>query len=84
MDLDILIDGLLTIDKDKRLTWEKYLNHDFFKGNGYWKNYKNFEKIGKGIFSTVYKALNKETYIAKLFDFPSDFDVNQFYETKGN
>ena len=53
LDLDILIDGLLTIDKDKRLTWEKYLNHDFFKGNGYWKNYKNFEKIGKGIFSTV-------------------------------
>ena len=72
LDLDILIDGLLTIDKDKRLTWEKYLNHDFFKGNGYWKNYKNFEKIGKGIFSTVYKALNKETckYDAiKIIDF---------------
>ena len=24
--------------------------------------------------------LNKESYIAKLFDFPSNFDVNQFYE----
>lgn len=26
--------------------------------------------------------INKETYIAKLFDFPGDFDVNQFYERK--
>lgn len=28
--------------------------------------------------------LNKETYLAKIFDFPSNFDVNQFYERKLN
>lgn len=27
--------------------------------------------------------LNKASYIAKVFDFPGDFDVNQFYE-QGN
>lgn len=28
--------------------------------------------------------LNKISYIAKLFNFPGDFDVNQFYEHKVN
>ena len=71
-DLDNLIDGLLTKDKGKRLTWKDYLNHKFFKSNGFWINYKNLEELGKGTFSTVYKALNKKTgqYDAiKIIDF---------------
>ena len=38
-ELDDLIDGLLEINKDQRLTWEKYFNHPFFKLNGFWRKY---------------------------------------------
>ena len=39
-DLDDLINGLLNKDKIKRFTWNDYLNHKFFKGDGYWMNIK--------------------------------------------
>ena len=71
-DLDDLINGLLNKDKTKRFTWNDYLNHKFFKGDGYWMKYKAFTKIGEGPFSTVYKAYNKEKGIydaIKIIDF---------------
>ena len=61
VELDNLIDGLLNINKEQRLTWEKYFEHPFFKINGFWVEYRIKEKIGEGPFSTVYKAEKKIT-----------------------
>ena len=73
-ELDNLIDGLLTTDKEERLTWEKYFKHPFFKNNGFWINYKIIDTLGEkqGQFSTVYKVQNKddrEEYALKILDF---------------
>ena len=59
-ELDNLIDGLLTTDKEERLNWEKYFKHPFFKNNGFWEKYIIINKIGKGEFSTVYEAKDKK------------------------
>jgi len=73
-ELDNLIDGLLTIDKEERLTWEKYFNHPFFQNNGFWRKYKIIHTLGEspGQLSTVYKVQNKDDrkeYALKIIDF---------------
>ena len=81
-ELDNLIDGLLTIDKEERLTWEKYFKHPFFKNNGFWINYKIIDTLGEkqGQFSTVYKVQNKddrEEYALKIIDFTKIEELEQ-------
>ena len=60
-DLENLIRGLLVYDLDKRLTWDKYFEHPFF-----WVDYEKYykiskDRIGKGRFGKVYKAVDKES-----------------------
>ena len=72
-ELDDLICKLLTVDKEKRLTWEQYFNHAFFTNNGFWK-YIIYEKIGEGPISIIYKIKTKNNNqnsdrALKLIDF---------------
>jgi serine/threonine protein kinase len=72
MELDNLIEGLLNVNKEQRLTWEQYFNHPFFHNKGFWIEYIIKEKIGEGQFSTVYKAINKnnkQEVAIKIIDF---------------
>ena len=71
-ELDSLIDGLLNVNKEQRLTWEKYFEHPFFDNKVFWADYKIIEKIGEGPFSIVYKAKNKnneQIAAIKIIDF---------------
>ena len=66
-DLDNLIRGLLVYDTDKRLSWDKYFEHPFFCleqkriKEDYTKYYEIEDRIGKGCFGKVYKAIDKES-----------------------
>ena len=63
-DLNDLIEKLLVIEPEQRLTWEKYFNHSFFiknPRNDYNYFYKEFIKIGEGGFGDIYKCKNKDT-----------------------
>jgi serine/threonine protein kinase len=66
-DLDNLIRGLLVYDTDKRLSWDKYFEHPFFCleqkriKEDYTKHYEIEDRIGKGCFGKVYKAIDKES-----------------------
>ena len=82
-ELDNLIDGLLNINKEQRLTWLEYLSHPFFKTDGFWKEYTIVKEIGRGKFSIVYEAKNKKdktNAAIKIIDFSkiieSDKDTN--------
>jgi surface protein len=75
--LDDLIKKLLEEDPNKRLNWEEYFNHPFFKISKIptspedmkvmvilddFRNYYNIvEKIGAGGFGVVYKTIKKDT-----------------------
>ena len=83
-ELDDLIDGLLTFEKEGRLTWDKYLSHPFFKNNGYWVEYKKMQKIGEGQFSSVYKGKNKDNgeHVAiKVIDYGK---IEQYEKNQNN
>ena len=58
-NLTDLIQKLLVEESEKRISWNEYFNHSFFK-----KDFKNYydiiEKIGEGGFATVYKIKSKE------------------------
>ena len=58
-NLTDLIQKLLIEEPEKRISWNEYFNHSFFK-----KDFKNYyyiiEKIGEGGFATVYKIKSKE------------------------
>ena len=65
-NLDDLIRKLLVYDVEKRINWEDYFNHSFFKFSYLKSNYQNDyeitkDKIGKGGFGEVFKAKNKKT-----------------------
>jgi len=65
--LDNLIRGLLVKNPQKRITWQKYLYHPFFREYRSKEDYKIYyeklenERIGKGGFGVVYKAKEKVT-----------------------
>ena len=83
-ELDDLIDGLLTFEKEGRLTWDKYLNHPFFKNNGYWVEYKKMQKIGEGQFSSVCEGINKDNgeHVAiKVIDYGK---IEQYEKNQNN
>ena len=61
-ELNNLIKGLLTYDITKRISWDKYFNHPFFRSKEDYKQYyEKGDKIGKGTFGTVFKGKNKIT-----------------------
>ena len=76
-DLNDLIKQLLITDPEKRLSWQEYFNHPFFKkkdkgiGNDFSSNYELVEKIGEAGFAVVYKGKLKgtdELRAIKIFD----------------
>ena len=74
-ELNDLMSKLLIEDPSKRITWEEYFNHPFFKNNNfkdssliknrknedYKKYYEIIKEIGTGGFGHVYEAKDKET-----------------------
>ena len=62
-ELNNLIKGLLIYDITKRISWEKYFNHPFFRSKEDYKQYYEIlgERIGKGTFGNVFRARNKKT-----------------------
>ena len=61
-ELNNLIKGLLTYDITKRISWEKYFNHPFFRAREDYKQYYEIgDRIGKGTYGKVFKAKNKIT-----------------------
>ena len=76
--LNNLVQGLLNVDPQKRLSWEEYFNHPFFSslsGNrsDNFRNYYQIEEqsIGSTKFAAVYKAKcknNNEIRAIKIFD----------------
>ena len=63
--LNDLMSKLLVEDPSKRITWEEYFNHPFFKKNRIKEDYKKYyeiiKEIGVGQFGYVYEAKEKET-----------------------
>ena len=88
IELDNLIAGLLTPDQEKRLTWEKYFNHEFFKTNNFWRYYNIIDKIGQSEFSSVYKVKSKnddnKLYALKVVDFSKieELEGGKIYKDK--
>ena len=83
-ELDNLIDGLLNIDKEQRLTWLEYLSHPFFKTDGFWKEYTIVKEIGIGKFSIVYEAKNKKdktNAAIKIIDFSKIIELDKDKDT---
>ena len=81
-NLNNLIEGLLNIDYNKRLSWKKYFNHPFFTGlsgninNNRSNNFRDYyqieeQQLGSNNFAVVYKAKcknNNEIRAIKIFD----------------
>ena len=63
--LNNLIRKLLVYDEEKRISWESYFYHPFFKTYNFKDDYNAYyikeDLIGKGSFGEVYKAKNKIT-----------------------
>ena len=76
--LNNLIQGLLNIDPQKRLSWKEYFNHPFFSGlsgnrSDNFRDYYQIEEqsIGATNFAIVYKAkckIKNENRAIKVFD----------------
>ena len=87
-ELDNLIAGLLTPDQEKRLTWDKYFNHEFFKTNNFWRYFNIIDKIGQSEFSSVYKVKSKnddnKLYALKVVDFSKieELEGGKIYKDK--
>ena len=71
-ELDDLLKKLLVEDPQKRINWNQYLNHPFFKKEKNVRSYYDLlNKIGESEFATIYKAKKKETNefrAIKIFD----------------
>ena len=72
-NIDDLLNRLLVVDPQKRMTWKEYFNHPFFMGpsEDYKKYYEIQKKIGNAEFATVYKAKfleNNELRAIKIYD----------------
>ena len=61
-EFDDLLEKLLNGNKEKRISWEDYFEHIFFRINqDYKKYYEIGEKLGESGYGVIYKAKNKIT-----------------------
>ena len=63
--LDDLVKKLLIEDPQKRLSWNEYFNHPFFKNNkkiDFWSKYEeNKEKVGEAKYANIYRVKEKKS-----------------------
>ena len=55
---NLLINGLLEIDSQKRLSWKEYFKHDFFTKRQYKDYYVLGKELAKGAYYSIYIAEN--------------------------
>ena len=82
-DLNDLIEKLLAIDPDQRITWEQYFNHSFFiknPRNDYTYFYEQLIKLGEGGFGHVYRCKKKDTGEERAIKIISKNRLRQTYE----
>ena len=82
-DLNDLIEKLLAIDPEKRITWEEYFNHSFFienPRNDYNYFYEKFSIIGEGGFGHVHRCIKKNTGEERAIKIISKNKLIQTYE----
>ena len=61
-EFDDLITKLLISDPSKRLSWDEYFNHKFFKvNNKYSDYYEKGKALGTDGFGVIYEAIDKKT-----------------------
>ena len=73
-DLNNLIENLLINDISKRLSWEEYFNHNFFR-NSYGRiYYDNYEIEYEGIFKDYKKYKGKEYDLYGNLEFEGEFN----------
>ena len=78
-DLFDLINKLLVLEPKKRISWEEYFEHPFFrKKQNYKKYYKKGDMIGKGGFGVVYKGEDLITHEKKAIKIMSKTRVKEF------
>ena len=71
-DLNDLIEGLLNTNPIKRMSWEKYFNHQFFIKKDFRDYYEIENQIGNTEFVVVYRGKNKrnnELRAIKVLDY---------------
>ena len=77
-DLIDLINKLLVLEPKKRINWEQYFEHPFFrKKQDYKKYYKKGEIIGKGGLGVVYKGEDLITHEKKAIKIMSKIRVKE-------
>ena len=82
-DLNDLIEKLLAIDPDQRITWEQYFNHSFFiknPRNDYTYFYEQLNILGEGGFGHVYRCKKKDTGEERAIKIISKNRLRQTYE----
>ena len=61
-DLNNLIEELLIIEPNRRITWEEYFNHSFFrKKMDFRKFYKYDKRLGRSEYGIIYQGEDKKT-----------------------
>ena len=76
-DLNDLIENLLISDSNKRISWEDYFDHNFFK-NGFSRTYYDNYKIKyEGYFKDNKKYKGKEYDLYGNLEFEGEYDNNE-------
>ena len=79
-ELNNLIDGLLNINKEERLNWDKYLNHHFFTWG---KDYELKETLGGESCYTINKVREYLTNSEKVIKIINKEEIRTQYLTEG-
>ena len=79
-ELNNLIDGLLNINKEERLNWDKYLNHHFFTWG---KDYELKESLGGESCYTINKVREYLTNSEKVLKIINKEEIRTQYLTEG-
>jgi serine/threonine protein kinase len=79
---NLLINGLLEIDSQKRLSWKEYFKHDFFTNRQYKDYYVLGKELAKGAYYSIYIAENKKTKANNVIKIVKKEDIKKKYRKR--